>query len=159
MKNERDFSVAIMGQMTRDLRGSKVIKHSDRGTVGVPDISCTWMGRTCWVETKYRRTGRHLRDILDSAQLIVCNELSVTSDGRSWIVVYDQMPQRVTIWQPRALAALMFPRVVLEDLPTKPVLIENPEEKDLMSTMRAIGALYCVGWRHAVVTQLIRNAV
>ena len=38
-----------------------VIRHEDKFSAGVPDLSVTWAGRTAWVEVKYARTGRPAR--------------------------------------------------------------------------------------------------
>lgn len=101
-----------MDAMQARLRGSMVIKHADRSTKGIPDVSWSALGRTCWIENKYLRKGEYLKDILDQQQLVICHQL-MTTTNRCWVLIYGVDPARIEIWEPRALAHVAWPRVVV----------------------------------------------
>jgi hypothetical protein len=58
---EAQLSATLIAQMRVAFRNAVVIKHADRATIGIPDISCTWLGKVAWIETKYLRP-KDLRD-------------------------------------------------------------------------------------------------
>jgi hypothetical protein len=160
MKNERKFSTALMQQMRRDLRGCTVFKTNDRSTTAVPDIVCAWQGPTCWVENKYLRRGKRLKDIIKHDQMIFCHELATATNGRCWIVVYQEEPKQVTIWQPRNLMALLFPALILGEPKFEPAWIDClASGPSLHNVIKTVGAIRSEGWRHSLVTMLIRDAV
>lgn len=158
---ERTFSTNLMKRIAKDLRGSKTIKHSDRATTGVPDLSTSWMGYTHWVEDKCLRVGRTLKEIVAHLQVITCHELSVTTNGRCWIVVYEETPRRTVIWQPRTLAAKLWPKIVLGE-PTgdagESYAQSAVEDVNFDTWIRREGVIRFDGWQHGAVTKLIRDA-
>ena len=60
-----------------------VLRHEDKNTAGIPDISITYRGRTVWIEVKYADPffdGRGL-------QKLTCLRLAV--QGICWYLVYE----------------------------------------------------------------------
>lgn len=161
MKLERDFSTRLMQQMRSDLRGSKVIKHNDRSTAGIPDISCSWLGYTHWIEDKVLRKRDSLKDINRPDQLLFAHELSTSTNGRCWVVVFEEEPRCISIWQPRILMTELFPKFILADkfMPREPTVIEAADmPTNLNDVIKAMGAIRHYGWNYNFVTRLISDA-
>lgn len=152
---ERGLTDKIMLAAKQELRGCKVIKHSERSTIGVPDLSISWMGFSNWVENKYRRKGESLKDICKMQQLVVCHELETTS--RCFIALYEDDPKRLTLWSPRALASHIWPRVVGQAQPTPPEVVAWDEPVNLFRVLGANGGVRCAGWEHRFVTKMIKD--
>lgn len=172
MKKERSLSVDLMAELRRQHRGSKIFKHSDRFTRGVPDISISWLGGTYWLEDKFRRKGQTLKQIMQKRdQLVSCHELSTSTSGRCWYVIYDEYPKRTTIWIPRVLARHLMPRLVLDMGPHRSIIAAVGEQiaqpmpspqyvvgdgtLSLKSVILEHGAIWTEGWSHALVARLI----
>lgn len=171
MINERNITEKLMERLRADLRGAVVIKHADSFTAGVPDVSVSIVGSTNWIEVKYLRAGDSLRKVIGWKQLIFCHELSTTTNGRCWVVVYEDLPRAVprspqrrqmTIWTPRALAAHLHPKVVGGEVQGCAPIEQNGFDwkvSDLHSALVKRGAVRCTdGWFHELVSQLIREA-
>jgi len=63
---EATLTRALVKVLRAGLPGAVVIKHADRFTAGVPDLSVTWGGRTTWLEVKYanpRLLSRGIQDL------------------------------------------------------------------------------------------------
>lgn len=163
MKTERKLSVDLMAECRRQLRGSKVVKHSDRFTTGVPDITVSWLGITAWLEDKYLRKGEKLKDIIGSDQLVFCHELSTTTMGKCAIVIYEEHPKRTTIWIPRRLGMSLYPKLILqvipENTPVSPYEVHRSFLCDvnlnLDRDLKAHGAITTEGWRHDFTARLV----
>ena len=165
--NERKITEEVLAEL-RKLRGAVVLKHADRFTKGVPDLSVSVLGGTSWIELKYLRKKARLRDVVDTLQLTLCHELATTTNGRCWVVVFEEEPRRVTVWQPQALFRHLWPRVAgpnpanpkWKHLGCAPVEIENLEYgASLAGTLHAYGAFRVPGWPYDVVTKLVQSAV
>ena len=50
---ESTLTQQLIKRVKMDLHGAVVLKHADRFTSGVPDLSITWHGKTSWWEVKY----------------------------------------------------------------------------------------------------------
>lgn len=66
--NEAELKSKFVKLARKELVGSVIIRHEDKITSGVPDISLTWdQRRTAWLEGKYARepliTGKKLQVI------------------------------------------------------------------------------------------------
>lgn len=156
--NENELSAKLMDRMRVDMRGAKIVKHNDRSTSGVPDISASWLGFTNWIEDKLWRPGRTLKSILKSDQLISCHEFAVTTHGRCWVVVYQVEPKQMVIWQPRCLLAQVFHKVILGEN-KDPTHVHAPGEVNLAQVVKVMGAIRLDGWHHEYVTKLIADAL
>lgn len=110
MKDERAFTVKAMEAVRQRLRGAVVIKHADKATAGIPDFSASWHGQTYWAEMKLLRPGKRLRHIVEVAQLVLCNQLSVATNGRCWFFVLA--PGETQVWTPARLFAYLNPKMV-----------------------------------------------
>lgn len=74
----------LVGALRLHLRGAVVLRHEDKNTAGIPDISVTYRGRTVWLEVKYanpRVSGRGL-------QKVTC--LRLAEQGVCWFLVYEE---------------------------------------------------------------------
>jgi hypothetical protein len=80
--------------------GAEVIKHADRITSGVPDLSVTWNGRTSWYEIK------HADPNFSSMKLQELTCLRLAAVGICHYIVFSTQHdlQRTLIVQPRDLA-------------------------------------------------------
>lgn len=56
MKHESDYKAALMREL-RSSPGCVALRHEDRFTSGIPDISVTRGGRTSWWECKHANPG------------------------------------------------------------------------------------------------------
>ena len=56
--NEAYLKKRLKEALKKALPGCVVVRHEDKFSAGVPDMSVTWAGVTSWVEVKYQRTGR-----------------------------------------------------------------------------------------------------
>jgi hypothetical protein len=52
MKHESDYKATLMRELRARLTGCVALRHEDRFTSGIPDISVTLHGRTSWWEAK-----------------------------------------------------------------------------------------------------------
>lgn len=157
--SETDITGKLMAQCRQDLHGSLVLKHADRSTSGIPDFTVSWAGPTFWVENKYIRKGKRLKDVVDTEQLILCHEIARSTAGRCWVTVYEQVPCRLTIWQPRVLMAELFPKMILQDHDIeRPVTTDERTTANLFNVINTIGGIRCNGWTHSFLTRLIRDA-
>ena len=154
----------VMKRAPRIIRGAKVLKHCDKATSAIPDVSMSWAGFTAWIEMKYLRKRDTLKKIVDMDQLIMCNELATTTDGRCWIVVYEEDPRQMTIWTPQVLFNHLYPQLSVSG-PWKayhrePVVSEWSPERPigLAASVKACGAIRIPGWSYDVVAHLVRQA-
>lgn len=163
--NERSITVDVLKHLRGHLPGSKVLKHMDTGTRGIPDISVGWRDRISYVELKYLREGRKLKEICDAPQLVMCHELGEVHGDRSWVIVYEEEGSFVTIWKPRALFAKLWPRVSgpgeWNKIGTAPLVCSPGEltRGEPLNALDVYGALRVTEWSYAVATILIAKAV
>ncbi len=166
--DEGHFVGNVMDHSERHLRGSVVLKHADRSTTGIPDISVSWMGITGWTEMKYLRKRDTLKGINKVEQLVVCHQIYVATGGKCWVIVYQEQPKQVTIWTPRALFMHLWPKLAGPADDGRRVLGCNPlyAEEGLAAVtvnthaiMQAHGALRIPGWPYDVASRLIRDVI
>lgn len=101
----------------RKLPHSKVIRHEDIFTAGVPDISVTYAGHTTWLEVKHLKKSKRVPK--NSVQLITAIELARA--GRCRYVLYFESkgdrqtvivhPRLVHLWPDDGLAGDELERV------------------------------------------------
>lgn len=166
---ERDFLEKIQQAIKADplLQSACIFKHAETLTSGIPDLSITY-GRTMWIEVKYLRKRKKLKDIVMQLQVITCNNLAQLNGGRAWVVVYEDDPKRLVIWQPRVLFKYLWPKffnsgavvstpgVHVKD---EPVLYSfNDYEYTPWQALSFYGAIYVHGHPHELVVSLIREA-
>jgi hypothetical protein len=92
--NEATICSKLVQEYKAQLIGCVTIKHADRATIGVPDLSLTWSKRTSWQEIKYLRR-QDLKEfpllkpskvLGDSAQRLMMANLKIT--GLAWYLLY-----------------------------------------------------------------------
>jgi hypothetical protein len=163
--NERSITVEVLKDLRGRLTGSEVLKHMDTGTRGIPDISVHFLDRWSGVELKHQKRGKSLKEICDGAQLSLCHRLGVVHGGRSWVVVYEDEPHQVTVWQPRALFARLWPRVAgpgeWSTIGTDPVTCSLKDFLlgDPLKVLSVHGAITVDTWSYSIPTILVLKAV
>lgn len=156
--NERDITTALTKSLKSELKGAKIIKHSDRATSSIPDMTVSWRGNTYWLEIKFRRPGKAYKDVIGIDQLITCGELSTTTNNKCWVVCYElDKTKRLTIWQPRRLAAEVFPRMSHDERMGLEYIDTRPWLRDHRATLDKFGVSRYDGWLHEEVAALIRE--
>lgn len=170
---ERTITSNVIKALKGTLRQAVVFKHADRFTAAVPDFSASVFGATFWIEMKYQRAGARLIDIIDTVQLHLCYQLSTTTNGRCWIVVYEERPvpplgggrtgKQVTVWSPRALFAHLYPRFdhglesPFKGVRVDPVQLTKDYRGNKAGLLRSHGAFTVPGWSYDLVTELIQE--
>ena len=109
--NERDCTTKLMSELR--VLGYEVLKHCDRFTAGIPDLSGTHRedGHTTWVEMKYLRRGKTLFDELKAIQLVTLQRLG----KHAWVVVITGNGREASIYDPHEInlgARWAFPKAV-----------------------------------------------
>jgi len=103
--NERSLTSGLMLVLGVMFPRAEIIKHSDRFTSGIPDLSVTNAGLTTWIEVKYVRRGSSLRAEVSPIQLLRCRRLARATRDRCWFIAYYEHPRRVCLVTPSTLAA------------------------------------------------------
>lgn len=102
--NEATLTSSLMDACDAAMPDGVGKKHADNFTIGIPDFSYTWGGRTVWVEVKYLRDGKKLANELKPIQLTTCAQLEQASHGHCWIVVYESTRLKLaSIYRPTQL--------------------------------------------------------
>ena len=84
--NEAHLKKRLCDETRKLIPGVVIFRHEDKFTAGVPDISFTALGRTVWVEVKYRRKGN--QGMLTMQQRITLTKL--VKHGRALVVTYNE---------------------------------------------------------------------
>lgn len=157
MVDEHAIEFKVKGACER-IRGSKVLKHSDRSTIAIPDFTVSALGLTAWVEMKFQRPGVRLVDIVRVDQLVMCNDLHAATRGLCWIVVFKLEPCVVTVWTPRALFAHLYPSMA-PDNPfgtpgCKPAVADSfADVPQAAAALETLGAIEFKGWDYDIVAK------
>jgi hypothetical protein len=77
---------AVCEKVKKLLPGAVIFRHEDKFTGGIPDISITWAGRTCWVEVKYDRPKS--RAMVTGQQKLTLKRLR--RHGRALLLTYTE---------------------------------------------------------------------
>lgn len=88
---EKDLTATCRRELQQGLAGALVLKHNDRMTSGIPDVSVSWKNATTWLEFKIHSVKWR------PGQLETCVQLERQTQ-RCWIVVYDRWD--TTIYRP-----------------------------------------------------------
>lgn len=161
-KNERKATTPLMKTLELQLPGPKrVIKHSDRATSGVPDVTCSWGGHTFWIEDKHWPVDKTLKAILKKSmdQMICAHDLWVTTGGKSWVVVYRDSPREISIWQPRVIVSDIWPTIVIPEIRKIQPATVTADCPNVWNVLKTVGTIRADGWDHMLVVRLIRDYV
>jgi hypothetical protein len=96
--NESKLRSALTKILTHELPLAKILRHEDKYTAGIPDLSVTWRGYTIWLEVKYAnpvlRRGKEI-------QQYTTNWLM--QQGLCWYVIYYEtiMGRQVMLLDPK----------------------------------------------------------
>lgn len=105
---EKDVKAATAAEMRNSWRRAVIIRHEDRITSGIPDLSATADKRTLWVEFKFSRNGE-----FDSKgiQELTMNRLAIygfaiyvvfwygnTGEKRTYLVPVSAIGQPMETW-------------------------------------------------------------
>ena len=96
---EADFVRQSLTQLRKKDR--VVLKHSDRFTTGIPDISCTARGKTTWLEFKAVDEQPIERVAHPQDQLQLHTMWRLATYGRAIYVICDN--DHITVWHPEYL--------------------------------------------------------
>lgn len=101
MKRESFLKTALMRELRSTLPDCVALRHEDRFTNGIPDISITMHGKTSWWECKH---GTPRFDSLGNQELL-CQRLAVQGYCRYiiWTESKSGIEQRTMIVHPREL--------------------------------------------------------
>ena len=92
--NEAALKDKLVETFRKICPGAVVLRHEDKNTAGIPDISITWRRYTTWLEVKYANPSYTCRGL----QKFTCAKLE--AEGRCWFVIYDQKRECVDIRRP-----------------------------------------------------------
>lgn len=99
MKVERSYTDRLMQTLNDKLPPPRlVLKHADKFTAGIADVSCSWNGSTNWIEVKRVRPGERLRSVVEMVQVVTGMQLAAATKGRAFFVVYG--PRYTELWTP-----------------------------------------------------------
>lgn len=161
---ERQIAEKLLVRLRASLPGAVVLKHSDVGTKGIPDVQVAWADRTSWLELKILKRGRTLKGINKAEQLLLCHQLATVNGGRCWVLVFEVPTKTLAVWQPRTLYAHLWPNVVGTDPDhpwrrTEPVPIDSWDPPaGLGATLRTCGAVRGP-WSYDAATRLVADAL
>jgi hypothetical protein len=82
---EAELKDGLVKTLKKQLGNAVVLRHEDKNTAGIPDISVTYLGRTIWMEVKYAFPYTEGRGL----QLLTC--LRLAEHGICWFVVYKEV--------------------------------------------------------------------
>jgi hypothetical protein len=99
---ERTLTTDLMHYLTIRYPRAAILKHSDRFTSGIPDLTISVKGHTTWFEIKYVRKGSSLEKELQPLQKFTCRQLW-TATERCWIVAYFEATRSIGIFAPHNL--------------------------------------------------------
>lgn len=147
----------------KKIRGAVVMKHADRFTRDIPDFEVCVLGGSSWGEIKLRRPGETLKKVVDRpTQILFANQLAVTCGGRSWVIIYEQEPRRVVVWQPRILFGHLWPNVAgptVHELGCEPVEVDrHAPGVNIASTLFSVGVI-AVDWSYEILRTLVTQSL
>lgn len=154
MNNERSLTDRLMETLEAGLPKSRVIKHSDRFTSGIPDVSCSWRHATSWLEIKRLKPTEIVFDQLDPDQLVECFKLQRACD-RAWVIAYQQ-PRRGS--NDDGATLIYSPKFLMQHKDSRNGLLLHPDHVDTDVDVRKLweqGVLHFRGYNHESVMTLI----
>src|SRR6266699_3496021 len=99
---EASLKSELVKMLREQLHGFVILRHEDKSTYGVPDISITGCGKTAWVEVKFANPDFNSRGIQD----LTLRRLSHVGIARYLIYELNKDKERlVHIVHPGDLAA------------------------------------------------------
>jgi hypothetical protein len=99
--NEATLKAELVKIARAAMNGYVIIRHEDRGTYGIPDISATGNGKTSWWEAKFANPDFNSKGIQDLTMLRLANV------GLARYIIYEITKEKdkfVHIVHPRDLA-------------------------------------------------------
>lgn len=75
---------ALMRYLRKKHPSAVILRHEDRITAGIPDVSVTWDGSTSWWEVKYAKSRIRTRGI----QELTC--LRLARQGLCYYLIYEE---------------------------------------------------------------------
>lgn len=94
---EKDLKDALVGTIRNKIPAAVVLRHEDKNTAGIPDISVTYFGKTVWLEVKYA----HPYVIGGGLQKLTCRRLAVQGICRYVIYEENKLNKRTVILHPQ----------------------------------------------------------
>lgn len=96
MMTEADLTNELMAALRQESRKAVILKHADRFTFAIPDISVTYLGVTHWLEVKYIR--KSYRELLGERNIYIQIAMirKFGRQGVGWFVVFFGDPVQYT---------------------------------------------------------------
>lgn len=134
--NESKLRSALTKSLTKELPRAKVLRHEDKYTAGIPDLSVTWRGYTIWLEVKYAKNSLKRGKAI---QQYTTNWLM--QQGLCWYIIYRELNP-------------MFTSTKEND---RQIIILDPKNIYSPSDWATLGDLVVPGFDHKAVAQFIRR--
>lgn len=105
--NEAKLKSELMAVLRPHIPGAVCLRHEDKLTSGIPDISVTWGNRTSWWEVKYADPRLESKGIQDVTMM------KLAGAGTANYIIYYEFHdlQRVIIAEPRMVISNTGERV------------------------------------------------
>lgn len=102
-RREANLKQSLVEALRQHLRGAVVIRHEDRFTSGIPDVSVTLLGLTSWWECK------HACPSIDSRGIQELTALRLAVAGYCRYLVWEEKKdvKRTMILHPNQLAGMV----------------------------------------------------
>lgn len=83
--NESILKSRLVAKIRIEMVGAVCLRHEDRITSGIPDLSITWKGRTSWWEIKWANPTLRSRGVQDITML------RLSAEGYARYIVYEEV--------------------------------------------------------------------
>jgi hypothetical protein len=153
MKVERSHTDALIRELKTSLPKSRMLKHSDRFTTGIPDLTCSWNHATSWLEIKRLKATEIIFDQLDQDQLLEGYKLQIACD-RAWVIAF-QAPR---IIDKTGHTWIYSPRFLFTHRESRNGSLLHPERIDDVVDVRKLweqGVLHLAGYNYESIVTLI----
>lgn len=134
MATESQLTTGLLKELRSSLPGAVILKHADRFTFGVPDVSVTLFGVTSWWEIKNANPDFRSIGIQD------LTALRLAGAGICHYIIYESTPkcQRTLIVHPKDIA-------------------KYKENKFHIGSMPHLTGKWCIGHDHKWVCGFVRS--
>jgi hypothetical protein len=92
--NEAYLKRKLVDTLRVTMPGAVVIRHEDKFTAGVPDLSVSWNGITSFVEVKYQRKGR--KSVPTALQARMIKQLR-ENRAPAYVLTYLEAPRELVL--------------------------------------------------------------
>jgi hypothetical protein len=91
----------LLGYLKKYLPGAVVLKHCDRFTTGIPDLSVSFKGNTFWFECKYEDMGKatdmYVYRVLENKVQNETMRRLYRETNKAWFLIWVKMRQQLEL--------------------------------------------------------------